>query len=88
MKKFANVFLITGSLLILNNCNNEDDDDDNIVPPDQGQQPIGLTDGLPKPDVTHEAKTVSKVLGWPTDKKPVAGISPRLFVKTTRDNSC
>ncbi|MDQ3235785.1 MAG: sorbosone dehydrogenase family protein, partial [Pseudobdellovibrionaceae bacterium] len=30
------------------------------------------TDGLPAPDVAHDAKTLSKVLGWPADKKPVA----------------
>lgn len=73
MKKLGSMLLITSSVLLFNNCQDEDDDDDKVVAPaEDAQESAGLIDGLPAPDVTHDAKTISKVLGWPADKKPAA----------------
>jgi glucose/arabinose dehydrogenase len=73
MKKIIPVLAISGSLLLLNNCKDDDDDDDDVPPPaDQGAAGTGLIDGLPAPNLEHDAQTLSKVHGWPADKKPVA----------------
>ncbi|WP_141731755.1 PQQ-dependent sugar dehydrogenase [Oligoflexus tunisiensis] len=73
MKAILPVLAISGSLLLLNNCKGDDDEDNDVPPPaDQGQEAAGLADGLPVPNVAHDARTLSKVLGWPADKKPVA----------------
>lgn len=69
MKKFSALLFVSGSLF-LNNCTDKDDDNDNDPIPDGNT--AGLVSGLPAPDVAHDAKTISKVLGWPADKKPVA----------------
>jgi glucose/arabinose dehydrogenase len=72
MKKFSSILLMSGSLLVLSNCTDKDDDDSEVAPVEQGQETVGLNSGLPAPNVAHDAKTISKVLGWPADKKPVA----------------
>lgn len=69
MKKFSTLLLVS-STLFLNNCTDKDDDNDDTPAP-QGDT-AGLVSGLPAPNVAHDAKTISKVLGWPADKKPVA----------------
>jgi glucose/arabinose dehydrogenase len=69
MKKFSTLLVVSSSLF-LNNCTDRNDDKDDTPAP-QGDT-AGLVSGLPAPNVAHDAKTISKVLGWPADKKPVA----------------
>lgn len=69
MKNFRSALLVSSSLLFYN-CTDKNDDNDNPAAPEGDT--AGLVSGLPAPDVAHDAKTISKVLGWPADKKPVA----------------
>jgi glucose/arabinose dehydrogenase len=69
MKKFSTLLVVSSSLF-LNNCTDRNDDKEDTPAP-QGDT-AGLVSGLPAPNVAHDAKTISKVLGWPADKKPVA----------------
>jgi glucose/arabinose dehydrogenase len=61
---------VSSSLLFLYNCTDKNNDNDNPAAPEADAP--GLVSELPAPDVAHDAKTISKVLGWPADKKPVA----------------
>lgn len=68
--RLSSALFISASLLLLNSCTDNDDDNDQGPAPEGDT--AGLVSGLPAPDVAHDAKTISKVLGWPADKKPVA----------------
>ncbi len=78
MKNIRRTLLLALGLISLSACENFDGDDVRTLDPPANRDP-DVPSLLPQPDPSHKAEKLSRVLGWPADKKP---IPPAGFVIT------
>lgn len=75
MTRMTYMFLAVSGLCFTTACENLDGDDARRLEPPSARDPDGppsLAPALPEPDTGHQVEKLSRVLGWPQDKRPIA----------------